>query len=209
MEVGAVSGEEAWVVNASDRGYDAYPPGNYYASVGNNIHHNTVIWDGNANGTAGFMQSDAANQPHFFVNNIPPDFNSYHLANASTANFVYDDNDSQNNSRVGFLQFQSNGADVDGTVDTNYAGGFPSVAITSPADESGFAGSLTVLASASDPSGIGKVEFYVDWTLQSTATSPPYQFNWTNGTSGAHTIAAMAYSGAGVRACSAVNVTKQ
>ncbi len=39
--------------------------------------------------------------------------------------------------------------------------------------------------------------------------SPPYDFNWTNGTTGAHTVAAMAYSNAGIRACYAVTLNEQ
>ncbi|HXX01241.1 MAG TPA: Ig-like domain-containing protein, partial [Candidatus Acidoferrales bacterium] len=60
-----------------------------------------------------------------------------------------------------------------------------------------------------DKSGIRKVEFYVDWTLQATVNSAPYNFNWTNGNSGAHTVAAMAYSSAGIHACYAVTLTQQ
>jgi leucyl aminopeptidase len=64
------------------------------------------------------------------------------------------------------------------------------------------------MATASDASGINKVEFYVDWNLQATIKDPPYDFNWTNGTSGSHTVAAMAYSKAGIRACYAVTLTE-
>ena len=209
MEMSAVTGEEAWVVNTSNRGYDTYPPGNYYVSVNNNVHHNTVIWDTNAAGPAGFLQNDPQNQPNFFADNPAPDFNSYHLASLSTANFHYDNNNSQQNSRLTFAQYQAAGADVHGTADTVYKSGYPTVTITSPADNSSFTNSLDVEAAASDESGISKVEFYVDWILQTTATAPPYDFTWNEASSGSHTVAAMAYSNAGVRACSAATVTKQ
>jgi parallel beta-helix repeat protein len=209
MEASAVTGEQAWVVNTSNRGYDSYPPGNYYVSTNNNVHHNTVIWDTGAVGTAGFLQNDPQNQPNFFANNPAPDFNSYHLASVSTANFQYDNNNSQQNSRDTFAQYQAAGADVHGTVDTVYSSGFPTVALTSPADNSSFTNSLNIEATASDDSGISKVEFYVDWNLQTTVTAPPYSFTWSGANSGAHTVSAMAYSNAGVRACSAATVTAQ
>ncbi len=209
MEMSAVKGEQAWDVDASDRGYDTYPPGNYYVSVNNSVHHNTTIWDSGAAAAAGYTLEDAAGQPNFFSLNTPPDFNSYHLANASATNFIYDNNTSQDNSRITFAQYQAAGADIHGTADTNNSSGFPSVTISSPADQSSFNNSVTITAAASDNSGISKVEFYVDWSLQTTVNSPPYTFDWSGAASGTHTVAAMAYSNAGVDACSAVTLTMQ
>jgi hypothetical protein len=40
--------------------------------------------------------------------------------------------------------------------------------------------------------------------LQRTLNGPPYQFNWANGGTGPHTVAAMAYSNAGIRNCYAI-----
>ena len=209
MEVSAVLGEQGWNVGTSDRGNDRYPPGAYYHSVGNYIHHNTVIWDTTAGAYVGHTQADAANQPNFFADNTPPDFNTYHLGDLSLANFIYDNNNSQNNTRQIYANYQADGADIHGTVDTNNASGFPTVAITSPADQSSFANSVTVAATASDPSGISKVEFYVDWNLQTTVTAPPYTLDWTGGSTGPHTVAAMAYSKAGISACNAVTLNGQ
>jgi hypothetical protein len=126
----------------------------------------------------------------------------------STANFVYDNNTSQQNTRKTFAQYQKAGADVHGTVDTKYNSGFPSVSITSPANGSTVGNSTTVEASASDPSGISKVEFFVDWTLKTTVTSSPYSFDWSSIPAGTHTVAAMAYSKAGIGACYAVTLTQ-
>jgi hypothetical protein len=53
--------------------------------------------------------------------------------------------------------------------------------------------SVSVQATASDKSGIDRVEFYVDWELRGKVSGPPYSFNLTNLTSGSHTLAAMAY----------------
>jgi len=209
MEMSPVLSEQGWDVGTSDRGNDRYAPGAHYHSVGNYIHHNTVIWDANAGAYVGYTEAEAANQPTFFADNTPPDFNTYHLGDLSLANFVYDNNNSQSNTRQTFANYQANGADIHGTADTNTASGFPTVAITSPADQSSFNNSVTVAAAASDPSGISKVEFYVDWTLQATATAPPYILNWSSGATGSHTVAAMAYSNAGISSCNAVTLNNQ
>ncbi len=197
------------MVGATKRGFNAYAPSQYLVSRGNSFHHNTVIWDTGSAGALGYFQADAAHQPNFFDDNIPPDYNTYHLWNLSAANFVYDNNNAQKNARKTFAQYQRSGADKHGTADTNNRSGFPIVAITSPADQSSFANSLWVTATAADKSGIRKVEFYVDWTLETTVSSSPYNFNWTNGAPGSHTVAAMAYSNAGIRACYAVTLNRQ
>jgi hypothetical protein len=56
----------------------------------------------------------------------------------------------------------------------------PSVALTSPADGANVVGRITLRATASDPSGVAKVEFYVGdyggpWA---TVTAPPYNTAW-------------------------------
>jgi Bacterial Ig domain len=94
-------------------------------------------------------------------------------------------------------------------VDANNTSGFPTVLITSPADQSSIANPATINATASDPSGIRKVEFYVDWDLQATVKSPPFNFSWSGGPRGGHTVAAMAYSNAGIRTCYAVTLNEQ
>jgi parallel beta-helix repeat protein len=204
-----VAHAQGFLLIGSNRGYNPYPPGQYLTATGNTFHHNTIIWDPSATAIVGYQQADAANQPNFFADNTPPDFNMYHIPNLSTANFIYDNNNSQKNSRKTFAQYQAAGADVHGTVDTKYANGYPTVTITSPADEASIGNSVTIAASASDPSGIEKVEFYVDWSLRTTVTSGPYSFDWTNAAQGSHTVAAMAYSKAGIGACFAVTLNKQ
>jgi parallel beta-helix repeat protein len=211
MEMSAVTGEQGWDVGASDRGYDDYPPGAYYVSVGNYIHHNTAIWDATATAWVGYTQADAASQPNFFTDNAAPDFNTYHVPSLSSADFIYDNDNSQSNTHQTFANYQAAGADVHGGVDTNYDIGYPIVAITSPADQSTFRNSVAITATAS-PSmsdAISKVEFYVDWALQSSITSAPYDFTLTSSVPGPHTVAAMAYSNAGVQACYAVTLTEQ
>lgn len=206
MVVANVNHEQGFVVNGASRGNDTYTPDLYYSATGDSFHHNTVIWDSGSTGSVGYTLSDTTNQSNFFSINTPPDYNTYHLSSTSTANFQYDDNDTGNNTRVTFANYQTAGADPHGTVDTIYSSGFPTVSITSPGDQSTFANLFTVVPSVSDPSGITKVEWYVDWNLAATATSAPYMFHWTNPVSATHTVAAMAYSGAGVRACWAVTL---
>jgi hypothetical protein len=209
FEIGNLAGENGFVVNSADRGNDPNPPYEYLTSTGNYIHHNTVIWDSGATGFVGYIEGDPTNQPDFFANNTPPDYNTYHLPTLSATHFFYENNDSGSNTAKTFAEYQSAGADVNGTADTNYTSGFPTVAITSPADQSSVPNPVTIAASASDASGISKVEFYVDWGLQATVSSSPYNFDWTGATSGTHTVAAMAYSNAGIRSCYAVTLNQQ
>ena len=202
-------GANGMKVGATNRGYNPHPPFEYMKSTGNNLHHNTVIWDAGATGNVGYFQVDAAHQPNFFADNTPPDHNEYHLPSLSATTFVYDNNNTQLNTQKTFAGYQASGADPHGKADTNYTSGFPGVAITSPTDQSTFSNSVTVNATASDKSGINRVEFYVDWKLQDTVTASPYTFNWTNGTTGRHTVTAMAYSNSGIRNCYAVTLTKK
>lgn len=208
MEIPAGAGINGWGVDAANRGYSDYPSYQYLMTTGNSFHHNTVIWDSGANGVVGFAQNDPTHQPNFFASNTRPDYNAYHLSSLSAAQFQYDDNDSRSNIRKSFASYQLTTADVHGTVDTNYASGFPRVSISSPTDQSTTGNQVTVSAAASDASGIRKVEFYVDWNLQATVTANPYTFTWNNVTSGTHTITATAYSNAGISSCYAISLTK-
>ena len=208
LEVPNGHGVNAWTIGGSARGSSPYPPYQYRAAVENSFHHNTVIWEPGAIGDAGMRQSDPGHQPNFFGSNAPPDFNQYHTSgNASV--FVYDNDNSHSNRTKDFRSHQRSGADAHSTVDTNNGSGFPTVAITSPADQSSVGSPATISAKAEDKSGIRKVEFYVDWKLQTTLNNPPYDFNWTNGTSGSHIVAAMAYSNAGIRNCYAITLNQQ
>jgi len=209
VEVSSGTGVNGWSIGAANRGFSNYPSFQYLATTGNSFHHNTVIWDAGAAGGVGFIQDDAAAQPNFFANNTPPDYNTYHVPSTSDTHFLYDNNNSQSNTPNTFPGYQAAGADVHGTVDTNYTSGFPTVAIVSPADQSSFTGSVAVAATASDATGISHVEFYLDWQLQATVTSAPYNFTLTSGAAGPHTVTAMAYSNAGIRSCYATTLNEQ
>jgi hypothetical protein len=210
MEVPAADkGVGAWGIGASPRGSSKYPPFAYHATIGNYVHHNTIIFDPGANGEVGFRHNDPQNQPGFFGDNPAPDYNSYYIPKNAQAHFIYDNDNSRSNRGKNFGGHQASHADIHGSLDTHYPDSFPTVSITSPADQSSVTAPATIAAAASDSSGIRKIEFYVDWKLRSTVKDGPYNFTWDDPTSGPHTIAAMAYSNAGVHACYAITLNGQ
>jgi hypothetical protein len=206
IEVSATGGN-AMVILASDRGSDASPPSTKYISSGNYFHHNTVSWDGSGNlGAVGGVNYDTTGQPNFYTVNPGFDYNEYHLPSLSNSTFQW-----AGNSAKTFAQFQAAGMDTHGTADTQNTASVPNVTMTSPADGSTVSGAVSVTGNVQDTSGISKVDFYVDWSLQSTATSNPFNFGWnTSGVlAGPHTLAAMAYNINGIRACYGVTVKVQ
>jgi len=97
-----------------------------------------------------------------------------------------------------------NTASVTGTftVDT-----VPTISITSPTPNSNVNGRVNILVSASDPSGISKVEIYIDNKLKATLTgSFSYTWNTHPETTGPHTITAKAYDMSGNSASADVTV---
>jgi parallel beta-helix repeat protein len=206
LEIPAGPQLNGFVLVAADRGDNLFPPFQYLMTTGNDFHHNTVIWDEGAIGASGFWLSDPIHQPDFFADNPKPDYNEYHFS-SSNPSLIYNNN-TEKTVRKTFAEVQAAGAEIHGSADLNYTSGFPTVAITSPLDQSSFTSSVTVEATASDKSGIERVEFYVDWALEKTVSAAPYNFDWTNATTGTHIVAAMAYSNAGIRNCYAVTLTK-
>lgn len=75
----------------------------------------------------------------------------------------------------------------------------PAVSISAPASGSSIFGPVAVLASATDNVGVGKVEFYLDGMLKSTANAAPYRWEWDTRAAGngQHTLTAKAYDAAG------------
>ena len=77
----------------------------------------------------------------------------------------------------------------------------PSVRISSPSSGGTYTSpqTVTLTASASDNTGVTRVEFYDSGTLQATDTSAPYTFSWsfTSADDGAHDWTARAYDSAG------------
>ncbi len=76
----------------------------------------------------------------------------------------------------------------------------PSVSVVSPIQGQEVSGTVSLEANATDPSGISKVEFYINSQLVSTASSAPYTYDWdsTLVANGAVTLQATAYDQAGV-----------
>lgn len=73
----------------------------------------------------------------------------------------------------------------------------PVVSITSPLNNATInEGSVNVTANASDDRTVTKVELYVDGTLKSTDSAPPYIFSW-DAKAGDHSLTAKAYDAAG------------
>ncbi|OJT24354.1 hypothetical protein BO221_14385 [Archangium sp. Cb G35] len=75
----------------------------------------------------------------------------------------------------------------------------PVAAITSPSDGSRFASFVDIAASASDPEGVTKVEFYSGTQLLNTVTSAPYTYRFHQQTSQtrSYALTAKAYDAAG------------
>jgi parallel beta-helix repeat protein len=204
---GAATGQTAMAIVGSNRTWTVNNVPTQMASVGNTFHHNTVILDkAGSQHQMMWRNNDATNQPNFWTANPIPDYNTYHLPSLTNLSFEYDGNNSGAHAALTWAQFQAKGVEPHGTADTNYTSGYPTVAITSPADQSIVTLPATITATASDTSGISKLEFYVDWTLAATATSAPYNFTFTSATVGRHIISAMAYSNAGISACYAITL---
>ena len=208
---GSNVGENGLVVVASPRGDSGFTPadGGLYLSVGNDFHHNTEILDSAAQlSYSGYVDNDVAAQPNFFAKNTPPDYNEYHLPSVGLPRFIYgkDDGGGALPPLLTFPEYQDAGADPHGTVDDLNTVGYPSVQISSPLGQAQISSPTAVSVTASDPSGISRVDFYLDWTLMGTATSAPFAFTLTNGSQGSHVLAAKAYSNAGIGACYAVDL---
>jgi hypothetical protein len=176
--------------------------GDNQVSSNNYYHHNTVIFDGNS-GIMGGAWAPASEQT-FFVNN-QFDYNSYYMPDLTRQAFAW------NGTYNTFAQFQTAGQDVHGMAAAATGVSFPTVTIDSPSDQTTVSGVVNIVGTASDASSISKVEFYVDWALQSTVSGDSFSFAWdTSGaSSGPHTVAAMAYNSEGVRACYGVSLNVQ
>lgn len=88
---------------------------------------------------------------------------------------------------------------------------FPSVSISSPANNATFntGANITIAATASDSDGsVTKVDFYQGNTLLGTDTSSPYSFTWSNVQAGSYALTARATDNQNaVSTSSSVNIT--
>ncbi|WP_224981916.1 Ig-like domain-containing protein [Geomonas agri] len=86
----------------------------------------------------------------------------------------------------------------------------PTVAITSPGNNSTVSGTVTISASASDNVGVTKVEIYIGGRFITSLTRAPYSYAWdtTKMSNSTYAISAIAYDAAGnQKQASNVNVT--
>jgi subtilisin family serine protease len=84
----------------------------------------------------------------------------------------------------------------------------PSVSIVQPLNGSTVSKTIDVVASASDESGISKVEFYIDGKLAATVSGEPYVYRWNTRSvkNGWHTLTVKAYDKNGNTADASIKV---
>jgi len=84
----------------------------------------------------------------------------------------------------------------------------PSVSIVQPLNGSTVSKTIDVVASASDESGISKVEFYIDGKLAATVSGEPYVYRWNTRSvkDGWHTLTVKAYDKNGNTADASIKV---
>jgi len=185
--------------NAMDILVQPRSAGENQLSSNNYFHHNTVTFDGDS-GITGGAWAPSSEQSLFVNNNF--DYNNYYLPDLSRKAFAW------NSKYNTFADFQLAGQEAHGMAATLTSSSVPTVKIDSPADQSQVAGVVQITGSASDPSSVNGVEFYVDWALQTTASGDSFSFAWDTSTAsaGQHTITAMAYNSEGIRACYGVTL---
>jgi len=84
----------------------------------------------------------------------------------------------------------------------------PSVSIVQPLNGSTVSKTIDVVASASDESGISRVEFYIDGKLAATVSCEPYVYRWNTRSvkNGWHTLTVKAYDKNGNTADASIKV---
>jgi hypothetical protein len=99
--------------------------------------------------------------------------------------------------------------DRDTEVWANFVNLPPTVQIINPAALAAISGTVSVTATATDDSGVAKVEFYVDGALKGTDTTAPYAFDWNTlpETAGAHALKAVATDVPGLTGSHQISVT--
>ena len=87
--------------------------------------------------------------------------------------------------------------------------GGPALAITYPTQGAAVTGIVPISATASDSSGVAKVEFFIDNGRKAVATVAPYVYKWnaSNAADGIHVIKVRAFDGTGKTTESSITVT--
>ena len=86
----------------------------------------------------------------------------------------------------------------------------PTLTVTNPADGSFITKAISIDATATDPAGVTKVEFYVDNALAATDTTVPYSYAWdaTLVADGSHSIRVIAFDAVGHSSSATRTVSK-
>lgn len=86
----------------------------------------------------------------------------------------------------------------------------PTLTVTNPAAGSFITKNISIDATASDPAGVTKVEFYIDGVLAYPDTSAPFSYAWdiTSVPDGTHTIKVIAYDAVGHTTTDSRSVSK-
>lgn len=165
-------------------------PGYFYSSMmGNGL----VTYD-----TTSFQNTI----DHFWVSNALYDalettVDTYgNKANAVQANFYYAPFEEPDHNPP-YIVISTGGG---GTSDTTA----PSTSITSPAGGATVSGTTKVTASASDDTGVSRVDFYLDGAVRASDTTSPYEWSWDTAAdaNGTHTLTSRAFDAAGNSATS-------
>ncbi len=84
-------------------------------------------------------------------------------------------------------------------VPVNYTPSVPSIVLSSPAEGAAVVRSGPITASANDPAGIARIEFFVDGQSLGSDIAAPFEVQWTLDavSDGAHTILVRAFNSAG------------
>jgi len=183
-------------------------PSQNQLSINNYYHHNTFVFDGDSGFIGGAFvnvaRTNGRTEAAYFVKNRF-DYNDYHFPDLSRKAIKWNVYTGGRwwGETLTFAGFQAVGQEAHGKADTLYTSKVPTVAITSPSDQSIVSGVVDIKGTASDATSVSKVEFYVDWALQSTTSSDSFSFAWNtnNVKAGQHTVVAMAYNSEGVRSC--------
>jgi len=176
--------------------------GRRYSIQNVNVHDNIITL--NSGIAAGFVRDSSVVPPDIFTSwNNHFDYNTYYLSDVNGRAFDWNDSDRTRS------EWQSYSNDIHGTFLPLGFGTTTTASIANPLNGSVVSGMVAVFASASDTSGITKVEFYVDGALKATNLVYPWNFSWdaSSASAGSHTLSVKAYGATGGTATAQVTET--
>ncbi len=182
---------------ANNDGYDIHTAGSLSGS-GNTASYN-ISWHNTAgvwNDSSGISLGNNLNVDPKFVSAT-----DFHLQLGSPAIDAGTSTNAPNTDYADTSRPQGSGYDIGayeylsstGSPDTTP----PIVSITAPAQNATLSGTVRVSASASDNTGVTKIEFYLDNTLQQSGIATTYSWDTTTASNAGHTLLVKAYDAAG------------